>query len=275
MAKMNTKARILAQTENLPNGCRIWRGTTRGGRCGLHRTHNGKVEFIDLIQHFGVKKYNLPKETKGICFSTECGNPRCYATEHIVYLGDNVRKQKTLGRKVKKTANSEAMFLISIIEQLVSKSREQVAEDMDLPIGTVSLAQDSVALEPYALSKVVELTGLTIEELRYRDEGINELREKYNLSRYAARIVRNRAVEPVHDMDLYLDLLLKCYVKGEYLIWDGEVVDNKPVIDGYPTNNAISLYVHALTGDTPAEEYQFSTVYYANCLNCYEEIKNA
>lgn len=214
--------RIKANTTQ-EGDCLIWNGAMSGNSPVVcERLPNGKYTNINIRTARGMRLF--PDTTVNTRFTTTCGNPRCFAKDHII-LGTATkqapRRVRKGGTKSDMAANKKLFSLV------VHTEATMIGEQLNVSYATVlKMLKHNTSMYPYFLIKLKEHCDL--DDVRDSDQNEYWLKNTYNISTFALNFIRQCKEKELkkaykrddtYDAEMeYIDFLDNCEVHNDHLV---------------------------------------------------------
>lgn len=256
---------LVARKSKVEGSCRVWNGglTTRG-RPYVTQTVDGTLKTVDLHLYLARKVHGV-KDNERVTIKTTCGNPRCINPKHLLVQKPNSGVAKGSRKTGAKYADVE--LNMQVFKSLVTLTKTDTKGILGLHNSTFDRIVSNKAMLPYFQLCIEWHTGVSVEELRARRVSQQKLKVEYRLSPTAIKYVLSDHNYYIEHEDLYLDLLKKCAVLGDHLVWVGDLRQNKPIFKTYAgfTKDATKQMYFAANG--LRSDGLTCTCGQANCIN--------
>lgn len=203
--------------------CLIWNGAMSGNSPVVcKRLPNGTYTNLNIRTVRGMKLF--PGTTVNTRFTTTCGNPRCFAKEHII-LGTAKKQSERRVRRGDTKSNMEAnKKLFSLI---VHTEATYLVSNLNVSYSTVlKMLNKNTSMYPYFLIKLKEHCNL--DEVRDSDQSDIAIKFKFKLSTFALNFIRKCNEDELekaykrgdtYDADMeYIEFLDNCEVHNDHLV---------------------------------------------------------
>lgn len=271
MATINK--RILKKCEK-QGDCLIYTGRLVRGRPNIAVKRGDKWVNVDIQRQIAIQKFNLVGRSY-VSVTTSCGNPLCLNKAHIEVQENKKKEQRKLnhtGRPVNRMAQNKKVFALS-----VTFGADTIVKETGYSLWFIQYVRRvNVAMLPYFQSELERHVGMTVSEMRKGNT--DKIAQYFNLSPFAVSYLNSTQDYPIHDPDLYNQLLDNCIVFKDHLVWVGDKNDvGTPVVRvfGYRARKAIGAFMYATFGLDMLGRYE-NTCGFKDCVNPYhyKELKD-
>lgn len=260
------KEKLKELTYITDDGCKIWQGTMQDGNPWISVERGGIRKRFNIRRLAGIKKYKLPLDTR-TRFKTTCGNPRCYASEHLELVEITRKSRLRKGTSRSNIENNKAVFKHMVHSGINSLD----VEAMGITVSHARNILKNTAMLPYFHHELsLHLLPEKIEDLKNLDLKPKEFREKFNISLFAYNYIQAGDYYPVKEIELFMDLLDNCEVLGSHLVWNGEYHSGTPVYKWTDKryHSVLRMFMYATFGLNAYSDYEL-TCTEKNCVNPY------
>ena len=269
MAEREHKSIAERVKENLEivGDCLIWKGAMSGNSPIItKRNKDGSYRNVNVRYLFARKKFEgITERTRT---KTSCGDPRCVNREHIE-LGTMTkvdRRVRSGSPKCNMTRNKEVFTLA------IRLSADDMVEKVNASASAIrNMLRDNTAMYPFFAYQLSQLRDL--EEIRDDDRSDREIRNEYNLSRFALEFIKAGKEYPINDPEIYLRLLDECEVHKDHLVWVGEFSGKTPITRMFKTGRKVDgLLLSSVYGGNYQNVELKCSCGYDGCVNPYHYI---
>lgn len=243
--------------------CRLWTGAmSRTKRPITNVEKDGKTKLVDIQLFLARKKFSLANNIR-VGIKTTCGNPNCINVNHVELVP--ITRASTPRNRTDSVV-SVAENNINVFKLAVTNPVEVIARDTNISKGSVLRILKNEAMLPYFQMRIEHFCGEPLEKLRTLS--VEALREK-GLAQKAIAYIQSEHNFRIVDEDLYLKVLSHCKVLGEHLVWNGEFINDIPVIRELSgrRRSAVKLFLSSVTGKQ--QDNIICACGYDGCINPY------
>lgn len=262
-----TLKEAVIENSKIEGACRVWTGnvTKRGRPIATYHSDTGAV-MIDIQRYLAGKKFNLPSG-KRVGITTTCGNPRCINSAHIEIAKIKRPRVKQFVRFDNKSRDVELNK--QVFELVINHKKQDISDITGLSYYHISTILSNTVMLPFFQLKLEEYLGQELLMfLRSSDLSDRTIRKKYKLTSFALEFIKSGVSFDIRDDQEYITLLSQCFVMGDHLLWNGNVVNGTPVaplVSG-ALRNARKMFVYSVTGQLP-EHDPVCNCGFENCIN--------